>query len=321
MLFSQRIITSDGKDMGQVSYFLEPCINNISSNLLEQGININPEKFCHCIAEELIPVLTKKENEYFFFQDHMVELFSNPKSSPILINCIKSNLKLDANTVVDFKSIEDSIEGPKILDICVSTFFSFDLEQFVSREQSLEYCKCVHQTFPSKKYTYSELVENKGFRGRNAAMDKAKCMSFALYGDSSIWNSSNSLTQGPSGKINIKIDPNNFIGIQIGSKEHLIKINLSAQESQLSKEIENELTILGLFNSSNSYGEVNIKKNNGEETLGNIYSLPSAKIGPFIIHDIPVIIVSDDFYLGASFFQNFNLVELNQENGFLILEK
>lgn len=323
MLFNssaQRIITSDGIDMGPAANFLKNCESNLCEGLLNQGLKIDTKSFCQCMVDDLLTSITKKECNFFFYEGHLEELFTNEKTAPIMLDCIKSNLSVDRNTIIKGQKIMDTTSYELTLKSCKMNLSQPDY--YLNKVQAEDYCECAYKRIAETDFTYEDLMTDSGKRSSEAAVLKANCMSYALYNDSTIFNNNINIVQGKPARVEQYLDIDNKIRIQIGTKTHLFSVDTTNQESYISDEIEAELLILGILNSSNLFGEIELENSLGEMNSCKIYVLPSAKVGPYIVHEIPLIIAPDDqLLIGSAFFQGFKFWKIDSEKGTIILEK
>jgi hypothetical protein len=90
---SQDIISADGHSMGPKYIFLEVCNENMGETLTEVNDSFSKPVFCNCMADELIPTLTKKQIEYYFKQGHMHEMFNDSRLKDLILECVFTNSK------------------------------------------------------------------------------------------------------------------------------------------------------------------------------------------------------------------------------------
>lgn len=87
MSFSQDIITADGHNMGPRKYFIEACAG-------DSVIEMNPYQgyssivFCNCMADDLLPLLTKEQINYYITEDRQQELMNDATYSKTVVQCM-----------------------------------------------------------------------------------------------------------------------------------------------------------------------------------------------------------------------------------------
>lgn len=90
--FSQDIISSDGFSMGPRSVFIEVCTENMAPSTSSLPVLYSIPGFCNCMADELLPTLTRSQMDYYFAQEHMDELVEDSLARTIISECTLKNL-------------------------------------------------------------------------------------------------------------------------------------------------------------------------------------------------------------------------------------
>jgi hypothetical protein len=86
---AQDIISKDGYNMGPRKYFLEVCAYDENGEVrIEEQFGYSNLDFCNCLAEEMIPLMTKKEINYYFEQNNHTKIFEDKVLSRKAVECM-----------------------------------------------------------------------------------------------------------------------------------------------------------------------------------------------------------------------------------------
>ena len=88
---AQDIISKDGHNMGPRKYFLDVCAYDENGfERINHARGYSNLDFCNCLAEEMIPLMTKKEINYYFAQNNHTKLFEDELLSKKAAQCMIS---------------------------------------------------------------------------------------------------------------------------------------------------------------------------------------------------------------------------------------
>lgn len=90
LVLSQDLISKDGENMGPRKYFIYSCAYDENDQIrIDYELGYSNLDFCDCLADDLIPQMTKEEITYYFRGNRHSEVFNNPNLATISRDCMK----------------------------------------------------------------------------------------------------------------------------------------------------------------------------------------------------------------------------------------
>lgn len=142
--------SKDGFDMGSKKEFVNNCKGGLSE-MDFNGIKIDADKYCNCMAEVLIPSITENEIAEAYQKDDFSSLFEKDGITNQLMSCMGENgFELD-----DHYTFENS-DSSVFISSCVETMYD---EGGTNVNSLKEYCKCAWINLKEKGISFGQLSE------------------------------------------------------------------------------------------------------------------------------------------------------------------
>ena len=142
--------SKDGFDMGSKKEFVNNCKGGLSE-MDFNGVKIDADKYCNCMAEVLIPAFTVNEIAEAYENDDFSSLFEEDDITNQLMSCMgESGFELE-----DHYTFENS-DSNAFINSCVETMS----DQGGSNLNSFrEYCECAWINLKEKNISFGQLSE------------------------------------------------------------------------------------------------------------------------------------------------------------------
>lgn len=159
-LLAQDVKTLDGKSLGKRSAFIKGCAGAAEKKLMNiKGLEIEAEKYCACVCDELIPTIHSTDIEAAMKENKMKELFVEENNIDIILKCLDGNATIKDE--FSYENIKDKETTKKIaIQSCIKEFLSSeDTKATWSEADAQKYCECAIDKLFSSGYTYKDLKQ------------------------------------------------------------------------------------------------------------------------------------------------------------------
>ncbi len=142
--------SKDGYDMGSKKEFVTNCKGGLSE-MDFNGVKIDAEMYCNCMAEELIPLFTVKEISMAYEKNDFSDLFERDGVTDRLLNCMGE----DGFELEDDYTFENA-DGSAFINTCIETMSE---EGAVNYNSMRKYCECALTNLKNKGISFGQLSE------------------------------------------------------------------------------------------------------------------------------------------------------------------
>lgn len=142
--------TKDGFDMGSKKEFVTNC----KGGLVEMdfnGIKIDAQKYCNCMADVLIPSFTVNEIAIAYQKDDFSSLFEEDDITDRLMICMGENgFELEDDYTFE------NVDGSAFINTCIETMAE---DGAVNYNSMKKYCECAWNNLKDKGINFGQLLE------------------------------------------------------------------------------------------------------------------------------------------------------------------
>ena len=332
--FGQNIKSKDGITLGKRSDFVKGCVEGTEKSLKIGTNQVSGEKFCSCMADNLIPELYSYEILQAVTNNNFEELIKNEKNLQILLNCF---MDIDEDINELFKDEHLYSNKNDAINVCIEEFKANDIGIFNNDKQFdqtvKDYCTCAIEKLLFEGYSFKEVmnIENED----NTAFNEVVIPCLKESGLDILLNQLSPMS------INI-YDPNDIVGdkylsyvplVDYLGKGYKIKITIDgitkyylldtgASDLIINREIERDLLINGSIRQEDYLGKESYILADNKEVNAQLVRLKNVKIGDYILNNVIAAIIDEGSLLcGTGLLNKFRKYELINDEGILILYK
>ena len=142
--------SKDGFDMGSKREFVSNCKGELSV-MDFNGVKIDAEKYCNCMAEVLIPLFTINEITVAYESDDFSVLFEQDNTTELLMSCMGE----DGFELEDHYTFENA-DSSSFINSCIETM-SDEADSYLSSMK--QYCECAWTNLKEKGISFGQLSE------------------------------------------------------------------------------------------------------------------------------------------------------------------
>ncbi len=327
---SQDVKFKDGSIAGKRSSILAQCIKNADSKLMEiKGVQVETDKYCACICDELFPNINSWDLEKAHKENKIFDLMFSGENLNIIMNCLEGNREIDENfTYAANKDVEMS--GTLEIKICALEIMRDpELSAEWTREMAETYCECVYNKAVELGYTYAQIIKSDD---ENSEIFNETVLPCVL----SVTNFEQGLQAAAPTQYEDVIGDQEFSKIPLTDflgNEYKLKLTISgiskyytfdtgAVDIIIDKNTEAELIESGGLKPENYVGSIEYTLANNQIVTGQKAIVESITIGDFIVQNVEIGIIENGKLLcGRSILNKFRKWEIDKEKNELILYK
>jgi clan AA aspartic protease (TIGR02281 family) len=157
---AQEVLTKDGVSLGNREKFISNCTSSATQKTMEvNGISINTENYCACIADNLIPTLSSTQIKDAASKSKLTDLFLEENNLDILMKCLDGNYTIGDNYKFERTDNTAAIEKVAVKS-CVKGIMEDSSTSGKWTEAMVEkYCACAIEKMYAKGFSFKD-VEN-----------------------------------------------------------------------------------------------------------------------------------------------------------------
>ena len=321
------IKSKDGIDLGDKTDFMDACTSSGKNGMINiKGIEIDINKFCSCVCDNLFPQLNSEEILELQNSKSVNSFLESDKCWSVLKDCLIPNTKYEDDYKLEFSKKELPMLKKRITKDCVSELLKNNEIKELTPALAENYCSCMVNKLYSSGYNFKELSELSDENGKVYNEILITCMNDALAQSGLGSNKKPSVILGDASSSKISL-------IDYFGKGYKIKISIDglvkyflfdtgASDILIDKDTERELLLNGSLKRENYINKTQYVLANNQIVNAQVVLINNIKIGDYTVNNVKVAILDDGNLLcGKSFLDKFTKWEIDKVNKQLILYK
>jgi len=327
---SQMVKSKDGVSLGDRKIFIQTCTQGAENQKMNvKGIEIEAEKYCACVCDNLIPTINSWEMEEAVKSGKLMELFLEEKNLEILMECVEGNIEVKEE--YEFGSSEHTeLQKELGIKMCVKEAMADEeYEDLWTEEMAKQYCSCAIDKLYSAGYTYKDLLEVEDENSQSFNEIIMPCVTEILQNNeefqpSNTYNASDVIGGGPVSKIPL-VDYMSYgykVKITIGGISKYFLFDTGASDLVIDEKFAKELLKNKSLKKENYEEKTEFETANKEVIEGQMVRIDNIVIGDYTVNNVSIAIIKNGSLLcGMSFLDKFKRWEIDKENKELIIYK
>jgi clan AA aspartic protease (TIGR02281 family) len=327
---AQVVKSKDGVSLGKRSEFISSCMKGFDKELLNiNGVEIETDKYCACVCDNLIPTIDSWEMEKAVKENKMPDLFLKDKNFKILMKCLQGNFKIDEDYEFNNSNSPD-IEIKIGIKNCIDEIMNDEENKEIwTEELAEEYCVCAIDKLYSSGYKYKDILEIEDENGESFNEIVMPCF-VQVFKDKPEFQSSNfykkdDIEGGGSLSLIPLVD---YIGqgykikISISGVTKYYLFDTGASDLVIDGDTERELLLNGTLKRESYLGKMEYTLANNQRIQAQMVEVDNMTIGDYTLNNVVIAVINEGSLLcGKSFLDKFKNWELDEQNEVLILHK
>ncbi|MFM7017136.1 MAG: aspartyl protease family protein [Bacteroidota bacterium] len=329
---AQDVKSKDGISLGKRSDFIMACVKGANKKLMNlNGLEIETEKYCSCVCDNLIPQINSWEMEEAAKKNKMTDLFLKDDNLKILMDCLEGNYTISDD--YKFGKGENSDLQIKVgIKNCVSELMNDSAAKEIwTEEMANEYCSCAVEKLFKSGYTYKDLQEIENENSPIYNEIALPCIS-AVFNKStesafSVKNTYAASDISGGGKM-CNVPLTDYLGkgfkvkITLDGITRYFLFDTGATDLIIDSDTERELLLNGSIKREDYLGEKEYTMANGQTAKARLVNVNRLVIGDYSVNNVVIGVIKEGSLLcGKSFLDKFRKWELNKDAMKLILYK
>lgn len=323
---AQNLLTKDGADLGSRSAFMKGCQEGVREKLIEmQGMQIDGRRYCQCMADVFIPLLSMAELEGATRTGGLEQLMLQEPYFSTVVACVREHA-----TVKDDAVVGDLVQGGYAEEAFLHECQRAALAGLDSTDQHLRralatYCRCTLDRLREQGITYSELmqVENEN----STAFNELVMPCVALLSDSS-WSATDSSTV-MEGTVEVSevalvdmLGKGYRLKLVVNGLERSFLFDTGASDLLINAELAAELRANGTLRDEHKLGTTRYELADGSQVKANKVRLEEVMIGGQRVRNVVAgVIEGGSLLCGRSLLDRFSRWEIDARRKVLVLHR
>lgn len=319
---AQDLYTADGLLLGDQQVFIDACVQGAQEKTIDlQGVTFNMERYCSCMATELMPKLNSDEIIKAVENNSMEKLLMQGNNMEVLMSCVEGNVKVGDDFVFDKETIGEAGVALSI-EQCAKEMMTMDeVKDVLTEAQARVYCKCAIERMATSGTSYGKLKEIEDESSVTFNELAVPCMNEALDGQSVVksdvaYNEADIRGDMVSDVVELidYLGSGYKVKLVFGGVEKYFLFDTGASSVFINRDTERELLIEGVLTKESYTGKELFAMANGDMVKAETVLLNGVRIGGYVVDNVPAAILEEGMLLcGTGLLDKFKKWEVDKD--------
>jgi clan AA aspartic protease (TIGR02281 family) len=331
---AQNIYTKDGVSLGNRNDLIKNCAKDTEKEISDvPGLSLDPEVYCSCIFDIIIPRYTSDELNKIASNDALIQLIVEEENWMLIMDCMGDNLKVDDDYVIkDDLNYQQYSEQSEMIAVraCVNEMKNDPLVKeildYLNPNALEELCSCMMPKLYADGYTWAQIMdaENASSIVFNEVM--ARCVEDVFPelnsgGQMNSYEPSDIIGRSYSTVVELLGSQSVFrIKISIDGFSRYFIFDTGASVLVIDSNTERELLLRGAIKREHYLGKENYMLANNEVVEARLVRLNNVQIGDYTVNNVVAAIIDQGEHLaGLGFLKKFNRWEIDTDQKIITL--
>jgi clan AA aspartic protease (TIGR02281 family) len=323
---AQNLLTKDGTDLGPRSAFMKGCQEGVREKLIEmQGMQIEGRRYCQCMADVFIPLLSMDELEGATRTGGLEQLMLQEPYFSTVVGCVREHATVKDDAVVGDLVQGGFAEEAFLLECQRAALAGLDSTDQHLRRALATYCRCTLDRLREQGITYSELmqVENEN----SMAFHELVMPCVAMLSDSS-WSGPDS-SAAVEGAVDVSevalvdmLGRGYRLNLLVNGVERSFLFDTGASDLLINTELAAELRANGTLRDEHKLGTTRYELADGSQVKADKVRLEEVVIGGHRVRNVVAgVIEGGSLLCGRSLLDRFSRWEIDGRRKVLVLHR